>query len=247
MAYEVFMNSLKVTALQTRIFRRQENLLSFIMSEVPKELWQENCVIAITSKLVSLHENRLVAKEGTNKLDLIKKESEIYLGEIAYGCHLSIKQGQLLATAGIDESNSETGEYILYPQDPYQSAHNLRAEIQKQTGLKNIGVLITDSHSGPLRHGVLGSCVSFAGFQPIKNRVGDKDIFGRPLKMTKQNQADALAAAAVLMMGEAAERCPLAMISGAPVEFSENTNRQDLEVPMQQDMYLPLYEHLLKK
>jgi coenzyme F420-0:L-glutamate ligase len=241
------MNSLKVTALQTRIFRQQEELLQFIMSEVPKDLWQENCVIAITSKLVSLHENRLVPRDGTNKLELIKKESEVYLGEIAYGCHLSIKQGQLLATAGIDESNSENGEYILYPMDPYQSANNLRAGIQKQTGLKNLGVLITDSHSGPLRHGVLGSCVSFAGFKPIKNRIGDKDIFGRPLKMTKQNQADALAAAAVLMMGEAAERCPIAIISGAPIEFSDKNHRDELEVPVQQDMYLPLYEHLLNR
>lgn len=241
------MNSLTVTPLQTRIFRRKENLLHFIMSEVPKKLWQENNVIAITSKLVSLHEDRLLKREGTEKLELIKKESDVYLGEIAYGCHLSIKQGQLLATAGIDESNSETGEYILYPQDPYKSAQELRAGILKETGLKSIGVLITDSHSGPLRHGVLGSCVSFAGFKPIKNRVGDKDIFGRPLKMTKQNQADALAAAAVLMMGEAAELCPLAMISGAPLEFTESVHREDLEVPMQQDMYLPLYEHMLKK
>jgi F420-0:gamma-glutamyl ligase len=241
------MNSLTVTALQTRIFRRKENLLHFIMSEVPKALWQENSVIAITSKLVSLQEDRLQKREGTEKLALIKKESDVYLGEIAYGCHLAIKQGQLLATAGIDESNSETGEYILYPQDPYKSAQELRAGIQQETGLKNIGVLITDSHSGPLRHGVLGSCVSFAGFKPIRNRVGDQDIFGRPLKMTKQNQADALASAAVLMMGEAAERCPLAMILGAPIEFTDSANREDLEVPMAQDMYLPLYEHLLKK
>jgi F420-0:gamma-glutamyl ligase len=241
------MNSLTVTALQTRIFRRKENLLHFIMSEVPKALWQENSVIAITSKLVSLQEDRLQKREGTEKLALIKKESDVYLGEIAYGCHLAIKQGQLLATAGIDESNSETGEYILYPQDPYKSAQELRAGIQQETGLKNIGVLITDSHSGPLRHGVLGSCVSFAGFKPIRNRVGDQDIFGRPLKMTKQNQADALASAAVLLMGEAAERCPLAMILGAPIEFTDSADREDLEVPMAQDMYLPLYEHLLKK
>lgn len=241
------MGSLNITALQTRIFRRQEDLLSFILSEVPSKLWQEGVVLAVTSKLVSLQENRLVARDGVNKLDLIKKESEVYLGEIAYGCHLSIKQGQLLATAGIDESNSENGEYILYPLDPYKSAADLRAGIQKHTGLKNVGVLITDSHSGPLRHGVLGSCVSFAGFKPIKNRIGDLDIFGRPLKMTKQNQADALAAAAVLMMGEAAERCPLALISGAPVEFSDSAGRDQLEVPVQEDMYLPLYENLLNK
>lgn len=241
------MSSIKITALQTRIFRKQEDLLAFILSETPKEHWQENVVLAVTSKLVSLQENRLVPREGTNKLDLIKKESEVYLGEIAYGCHLSIKQGQLLATAGIDESNSETGDYILYPQDPYKSAHALRVGIQKHTGLKNLGVLITDSHSGPLRHGVLGSCVSFAGFNPIKNHIGDLDIFGRPLKMTKQNQADALAAAAVLMMGEAAERCPLAIIEGAPVDFSETAARDQLEVPVQEDMYLPLYENLLNK
>lgn len=241
------MSSLKVTAIRTRIFHREENLLEFILSQVPSENWQEDTVLAVTSKLVSLHEGRLLARSGVDKIELIKKESDVYLGEMAYGCHLTITKGQLLATAGIDESNSENGDYILYPHAPYDSVERLRNGLRERTGIKNLGVLLTDSHSVPLRHGVVGSCVAFAGFRAIKNRIGENDIFGRALKMTKQNQADALAAAAVLMMGEAAEQCPLAIITGAPIEFSEKSPREELEVAMTDDMYYPLYKSFLDK
>lgn len=236
---------LTIEPLRTEIFHQDQNLVDFIFSHLEgRDL--EGTVLAVTSKLLSLAENR-TASPSLSKKDLIIAESDHYLGEMGYGCQLSIKHGLLVASAGIDVSNSESGDYLLYPLDPYRSANKLRSELKERLQLREFGLLITDSHTTPLRLGVQGVTLAFAGFVPVKNLVGKKDIFGRPLKMTKTNNADALAAAAVLVMGEAAEQQPLALIRNAPVEFTEEERRWDLEVPPDEDMYRPLYQHLLKK
>lgn len=236
---------LTIEPLRTDIFHQDQNLVDFIFSHLEgRDL--EGTVLAVTSKILSLAENR-TASPSLSKKDLIIAESDHYLGEMGYGCQLAIKHGLLVASAGIDVSNSESGDYLLYPLDPYRSANKLRSELKERLQLREFGLLITDSHTTPLRLGVQGVTLAFAGFVPVKNLVGQKDIFGRPLKMTKTNNADALAAAAVLMMGEAAEQQPLALIRNAPVEFTEEERRWDLEVPPNEDMYRPLYQHLLKK
>lgn len=239
------MKTLSIEPLRTSIFHQGENLVDFILSHLQsRDL--EGSILAVTSKLLSLEENR-TAPAHVSKKELIAQESDHYLGEIGYGCHLAIKHGLLVASAGIDVSNSESGDYLLYPQDPYFSANKLRTELKLRLQLRDFGILITDSHTTPLRHGVQGVTLAFAGFFPVKNLVGENDIFGRPLKMTKTNDADALAAAAVLMMGEAAEQRPLALIKNAPVEFTDEDRRADLEVPVDEDMYRPFYQHFLKK
>lgn len=238
------MKPLVITPIQTDLYRPQELLIDFIMGQVPKELWQERSVLAITSKIISLFEHS-VAPSSANKKDLIVSQSDHYLGEIGHGVRLAIKHNLILPAAGIDESNSEHGEFILHPVDPFKSAEKLYRELKERTGLKEFAVVVTDSHSKPLRHGVTGAALSFWGLHPIKNMVGQKDLFGRELKMTKVNHVDSLAAAAVLMMGEANERCPLAMIQHAPVSFTDQNTRDELFVPVEQDMYLPVYQHLL--
>lgn len=237
---------LMISPVRTAIFHQGEDLVEFILAHVEKSQWQEGVLLAITSKVISLAENRLVPLNSIDKKDLIRREADHYLGEIGHGVSLTIKEGLLLPAAGIDESNSENGDYILYPQDPYLSAEKLRRSLCERTGLKNLGIIVTDSHTSPLRNGVTGIALSFAGFDPVRNMVGEKDIFGRELKMTKINLADSLAVSAVLMMGEAAERCPLALIVNAPVTFNENPRREDLQFAPEDDMYLPLYKHLMK-
>lgn len=238
--------SLAVSPIQTSIFHPGENLTEFVLKNVPQTLWKERLILAITSKIVSLAEHRLVPADSIDKKSLIGQEADHNLGEIGHGVTLTIKHGLLVASAGIDESNSESGDYILYPRDPYSSAETLRKNLQKALGLKELGLIMTDSRTGPLRLGVVGVSLASAGFYPVRNMIGQNDIFDRPLKTTKINLVDSLAAVAVLMMGEANERCPLALIENAPVQFTETFNREDLEVPLSEDMYLPLYEHLIK-
>lgn len=240
------MATLKITPIKTDLFHPGMDIVSFILQQVPAQKWQEGLILAVTSKIVSLAENCLVPA-GTDKKTLVEKESDQYLGEIGYGCHLTIKHGLLIPSAGIDESNSESGSYILYPQDPYKSAQQICEALKKATELSKLGVLITDSHTVALRRGVVGVALSFSGFEPVKNMIGHQDLFGRPLAMTQVNYADGLATAAVLMMGEADECCPLALLEEAPVIFSDKDHRGDIEIPMTEDLYFPLYRGLLEK
>lgn len=91
---------------------------------------RENVIIAITSKIVSLNEGALVARTcppGTpearvEKINLIKKEADLYLAEPVYQVSLTVKHGNLILFAGIDESNSKGQSYILFPKNPYASA-----------------------------------------------------------------------------------------------------------------------------
>ena len=139
---------MKVKAISTSVFSQGENLLDFILDHSQKDL-KENSILAVTSKVVSLAENRTISKEKVDKLELIKKECEYYIGEIGYNCHLTIQQGLLVPSAGVDESNSEKGEYILYPKDPFASAEKLCKSIKQKLSLKNFAVLITDSRTFP--------------------------------------------------------------------------------------------------
>ena len=238
---------MNITAIPTDIFHAGESLVEFIVKHVPSSLVEEGMVIAITSKIVSLAENRLVPKDSIDKKVLVEQESDHFLGEIGYGVTLSIKDSLLLPGAGIDESNSENGDYILHPEDSMKSAAQLRLVLMEKWELKNLGLILTDSRSGPLRLGVTGAALACAGFLPVIDKIGELDLFGRPLKVTKINIADSLAASCVLMMGEAAEGCPLAVLTNAPVQFVNEFDLKIWQVDPQEDMYLPLYQHRLSE
>ena len=231
---------MKVTAIKTNIFNRDMNLLEFIFQNTKNKL-KEKSILFITSKIVSLAERRTLNKDKIDKKTLIKKECEHYLGEIGYGCHLTIRQGLLLPSAGIDESNSLKGEYILYPKDPFSSAEKITRAMKKKLSLKDFGLVLTDSRTLPLRQGVVGVALAYSGFKAIKNLIGQPDLFGRELKITRINIVDALAASAVLLMGEGAEQCPLAIAQEIPLEFTNKTDPSELKISIKEDLYNPLY------
>ena len=232
---------LQVKAIKTDVYSLGDNFSDFLIKNITGVL-KEKQILAVTSKVVSLAEGRLVAAKDCDKLQLIKRESEIYLGEANYDCHLTIKEGMLIPSAGIDESNSEQGDYILYPELPFVSARQIHETISKSLGLKEFGVLLTDSHTVPLRRGVMGAALAYHGFSGVTDQRGQKDLFGRELKMTQINVADSLAVAATLLMGEGSECCPLAVLE-APVEFSEKHQENDIKISWQDDIYRPLLQN----
>lgn len=229
-----------VKPLRTRIFRRGDRLPAFIAEALPREHVREGLILAVTSKIVSLAENRLVAKDSIAKRDLVRREADVFLGALNHGYDLTIKHGLLIPSAGIDESNSETGDYILYPEDPFASAEKLWRELRALWSVQNLGVLITDSHTTPLRRGVSGVCLSYWGFGAVASLIGAPDLFGRQLTVTQLNLADGLAASAVMLMGEGNDARPLATIENAPVEFRETIDRRELEIPLEDDLFAPL-------
>lgn len=242
------MKTLKITPIQTEIFRRGQSLSEFIIKSLSSYSIAEGSIICITSKIVSLSENRLISKsEVLDKDELICKEADYDLGKVAFDCRLTIKEGLFIPSAGIDESNSEEGDYILYPEDPFLSAKNLYLNLTKSYQLNQLGVLLSDSHTLPLRQGVTGIALSYWGFHGVRNMVGTQDLFGRELKMTQMDLADGLSSAAVLMMGEANESCPLAVIENAPVDFVSEVNPNEILISPEKDLYYPLYKDRIIK
>lgn len=232
---------MQVTPIQTQIFHCGDSLADFVATQVPATMIQERIVIAVTSKIVSLAERRLVPRDSIAKDKLVERESDVFFGETAFGCFLTIKEGHFIPSAGIDESNSAGGDYILYPSDPFASARALHNCLRERWGLKEFGLILTDSRTSPLRKGVTGISLAHWGFRGVKNRIGTKDLFGRELKMTVINIADALAAAAVLMMGDGNESQPLCGLSGADCEFSEESSREEVRMPLSEDLYYPFF------
>lgn len=231
---------MQIKAIKTRIFLENENLFEFILKYVKK--LEENSVIVVTSKIVALSEGRTAPYESKKQKEkLIKQESDFALKtKIVW---LTIKDGMVMANAGIDESNAK-GKLILLPKNSFKSAEMLRKKLMHKFQLKNLGILITDSRLMPLRAGIVGVALGYAGFHGIRNYIGKKDIFGRALKMSKTDIADSLATAAVLCMGEGKEKIPLAIVAGAPVVFAKKTKKRELIINPKKDIYTPLFADL---
>lgn len=236
-----------VHSIKTNIYRSSENLIDFILGSLTHSPLLEGDVLAVTSKVVSLAEHQLVDKAAVvSKEALVRQEADYFLGGGAYDCYLTIKHELFIPSAGIDESNSENGAYILYPKDPFASAHSLWLQLKNHFQIKNLGVILTDSHTTPLRRGVTGIALAHAGFHGVTSKVGQHDLFGKPLQFTFINDADALAGMAVYVMGEANDQCPLALIRGAEhLSFTDGTpTRSGLPDPTV-DLYYPLFKDLM--
>jgi len=236
-----------VTPIKTsRVTAGEGTLISFLDKFV--ETMPENSVLAITSKIVSLFENRVLPIGSIDKEELIKRESEYYLpGDLGkYGYHFSIANKSLTSAGGIDESNGNDN-YILWPSDPQKTADEVRDYLVKRFDIKNVGVVITDSTCTPLRRGTLGAVVGHSGFLALRNYVGQPDLFGRPFEVSLANIALGLAASAVLVMGEGTERTPLVMLSDLSfVEFQQrDPSTEELDrmyIPRDEDLFAPFFD-----
>lgn len=235
---------MQVKPIKTRIFRRRENLAQFIYAHIPK--LPEESVLVVTSKIVALAEGRTVPIENEmTRENAIKSESELAI-RTAY-TWLTLRDGLLMASAGVDESNAEGNTIILLPKDSYRAAAKLRKELMQHYKVKRLGVVIPDSRVLPLRQGAVGVAMGYAGIKGIRDYRGLPDLFGRTFKVSRSNIPDMLSSAAVLVMGEGTERCPLALITGAPVEFTERVSKKEVSIPPEHDMYRPFFEEIAKR
>lgn len=231
---------MKVKAIHTRIFKEGENLQLFITKHIPT--LKDGSILVITSKIVALAENRTAPLKEKGRI--IKKESTWRIA--TKYAPLTITNGMLMTSAGIDESNAQD-KLILLPKDSYATANKLHKSLRKHYNIKNLGILITDSRTLPLRAGAVGVALGYAGFRGVKNYTGELDLFGRALKITVANIADSLAAAAVLLMGEGAEQKPLAIIGDAPAEFTNRTKSKELIIKPEEDLYFNLLKRSKRK
>lgn len=233
---------MRVKAFKTRLFKEGDDLIKFIIKEIPKI--SEGDILVVTSKIVSLGEGRTTSYTNEKLLEkIIRSESQFAMRTKLVW--LTIKDGMVLASAGIDKSNAN-GKLILLPKDSFNSALTIRKSLLKHFKIKNLGVIISDSRTLPLRAGIVGIAVGYAGFKGLHSYKGSKDLFGRVMHFSRTDIADSLATAAVVVMGEGSERQPLAVIKDAPVVYTDKLNRKELKIDIKEDMYQPLFERIKK-
>ncbi len=212
-------------------------------------------VLVVAQKIVSKAEGRLVrlddvapsadaialateTEKDPRLVQLILEESVAVVRKRPGVIIVRHRLGFVGANAGIDQSNVDhrRGEVaLLLPLDPDASAAALNARILEETG-KRVGVVISDSANRPWRLGTTAIAIGAAGIQVFDDRRGGSDLFGRELKITLVNRADAIATAAVLVMGETTERVPAALVRGFPPE-SPAGNAAAINRPLAEDLF----------
>ena len=147
------------------------------------------------------------------------------------------KHGIICANAGVDRSNVEGNRNVaLLPENPDDSAQRIRQEIQKRSDC-DVAVIISDTHGRPLRMGEINVAIGIAGIKPIRDRRGEKDLFGYVLRIKQTNIADELASAAELVIGQANEGIPAAIIRGYNYPKIENASAAELTRPKEKDLF----------
>ncbi|QQR69606.1 MAG: coenzyme F420-0:L-glutamate ligase [Alphaproteobacteria bacterium] len=202
----------------------------------------EQDVVVVTSKIVAIGQGRCVPVGSIDKKTLIEREADALIpGQTSrYDVTLTIKDGTLIASAGIDESNSQ-GYYTLWPQDAAGWARSFCAQLRQARNISELAVIVTDSHCTPMRWGVTGISIGFHGLQPLRDYRGQQDIFGRPLRFTQSNIVDAIAVAAVSVMGEGDECTPVVIVRGWPgLTLTDQDHGQDLTIAREDDIFAPL-------
>ncbi|MBX9976957.1 MAG: coenzyme F420-0:L-glutamate ligase [Alphaproteobacteria bacterium] len=241
---------MKLTALKSPKVHAGDDLDIIVDACIPT--LQERSILAVTSKIVSLCEKAIISKNNLTKEALIQAEADYYAlpsPTAQHSFYLTIKHNLLIASAGVDESNGGENAYILYPGDPFASAKNLWTLLRERDGVESLGIIITDSHTMPLRRGVTGVSLAWCGFDPLKNYVGTKDCFDKPLCYTQRNNVDALAAAAVFMMGEGNEQTPFCLIENIKdITFLDHppsgNDKKSVLISMVDDLYAPILSHV---
>jgi coenzyme F420-0:L-glutamate ligase / coenzyme F420-1:gamma-L-glutamate ligase len=147
------------------------------------------------------------------------------------------KSGIICANAGVDRSNvSGDRNVVPLPKNPSQSAEKIRAEIKHLTGA-DVAVIVSDTHGRPFRMGEINIAVGVSGLKPIRDRRGEKDLFGYVLRIKQTAVADELASAAELVIGQANEGIPVALIRGYEYQTAETTASFELTRPKEKDLF----------
>ena len=216
-------------------------------------------ILVIAQKIVSKAENRYLtlnqiipSKEAQTLANEVEKDPRYVQAVLDESVDVIRKKpgvlivehrlGFIHANAGIDQSNISHPEgserLLLLPKNPDASAQKIREEIQSRLKI-NIAVIINDSMGRAWRNGTLGLTIGLAGIIPIDNRMGEKDLFGRELKVTAAAIADELAAGASLLMGQTSEKTPVVLVRGFPLQdkLSIETNTAPLLREKKQDLF----------
>ena len=250
---------LEVLPFRSSIKRDKFDLFSSLITSGLK--FKNGDIIVISSKYVSMSEGRVLklskikvskkAQALAARFDMDPKIAEITLRESDHifggisGFLLAIRDGMIAPNAGIDKSNVPPGFIILYPNDAFKSAENLRSKFLTNRKVR-VGIVIADSRLMPTRIGTVGVAIGCAGFEPVEDERGKKDLFGNILQVTRKAVADGLASMGVAVMGEANESTPAVVIRGFKFTPTDRKlSKDDMTIDPSQDIYIRSLGHKL--
>ena len=251
------MEPVKIFAVENLpLIQKGDNIGQLICNAVDRQKTpiQENDVVVVTHVAISKAEGNVVnldevipssraieiaAKVGKDPamVEVILRETKEIVRLGPNSLIVETKNGIVSANAGVDRSNVKGERNVaLLPINPDASAENIRQEIKKHTGCK-VAVIVSDTHGRPLRMGEINIAIGIAGIRPIRDRRGEKDLFDYVLHVKQTCIADELASAAELVIGQANEGIPAAIIRGYKYQPTESVNARDLTRPKEKDMF----------
>jgi len=195
---------------------------------------QDGDVVAVTQKVVSKAEGRIVSEGPDGKEAWVRRESRRVLASRGDVVIAETRHGFVCANAGVDASNVAAGLLTLLPEDPDGSAERIRTSLSGSTGA-DIGVVITDTFGRPWRTGVVNVAIGCAGLPALVDLRGTKDGLGRLLEVTVVALADEVAAASGLAMGKS-DGIPAAVVRGVRAE-AEASPASALVRPPAEDLF----------
>jgi coenzyme F420-0:L-glutamate ligase len=230
--------SLTVSPLVVERKENEFDLFNTVIDSIDKNGFslEEGDVLVISSKFVSNAQGRVIqldSVKASSQSNLISKkfrmkpefaeviirESDKIFGGIS-GFVISSSDNILAPNAGIDKSNAKKGKVILYPNEPYLVAEQLRRKIFLKN-LVHVGIIIVDSRLMPARVGTTGVAIACSGIEPVEDLRSQKDLDGNPLKVTFQAVVDNLATIANHKMGEASESKPIAIVRDSGAKLTD--------------------------
>jgi coenzyme F420-0:L-glutamate ligase/coenzyme F420-1:gamma-L-glutamate ligase len=230
-------NAFCVFGLKTNLLQPGDDIVSHLVAacdEAECGKFEDGDIIVVAESPLATAEGRVVTISSVEPseqagvlgteygmdprlVQIVLSESDTIVGGIP-GFLLCLKNGTLLPNAGVDASNAPQGSVVLLPADPDASAARIRNGIRERCSVE-VGVIIADSRTHAMRLGSSGVAIGCYGLPSVIDECGRTDLFGRELHVTKRAVADCLASAAELVMGEADECVPAAVVrgSGLPV------------------------------
>ncbi len=222
--------------IKTPLIHYGDDFLLVILDSIKKFgfTFDDGDILIVAGKIVATSEGRIVSLNTVKPskkaermvkvydlepefIEMVLRESDKVYGGVRRAI-LTLKNGILIANAGIDHANTPANSVALWPSNAHRTARNIQERIMTLTG-KTVGVIITDSRTAPLRMGTIGLALGTSGFNPIIDLRGKTDIYGRKLKITRLAVADCLACAANVLMGESNRRIPAVLVKGAPLKI----------------------------
>jgi len=235
-----------IPILSSKIIEESDDLLNVLLNSMEQQnlVFEDNDLLVVASKVVSVVENRILNFDTITYTDLAEKlakkakispefaqiilneSNNNFIGAVP-GAITTINKYGLLANAGADQSNVNDEQAIILPEDCKASARKLHMQIYQHFS-KFVGIIIADSRTIPLRLGTVGAALATYGFLSVIDERGNKDLFGRLMHITTRAVADQLATAAEIVMGETNEQIPFVIIRGYPLRRIKMEEEKDI-------------------